>query len=282
MLKVFGFVKRHPRLTHDEYRAGHVGYHNSFGRRLNNIRGYILNVTSNTKVTFSLGAKLAARLTRGEPDDFDDQWDGWGQLMFDSLEDYESARAPARDYPGLSGLEDDPGVAGVGGDFDFLYAGSPCQFHVDEYIARPVIRPERKLFKLVQFGKRPDDLAPELFRAYWTGRYASLAKTMPGLRGLVINLRTELDVMTKFFAADSEAFTPAGIERREKFYSGWDGLAEYWFDSSEDMVRARTSDAFSALDDMEQKIFAAVYYREVDETVAVLPKRDPAPNFYHR
>ena len=27
MLKVFGFVRRHPGLTHDEYRAAHVGYH---------------------------------------------------------------------------------------------------------------------------------------------------------------------------------------------------------------------------------------------------------------
>jgi len=59
MLKVFGFVKRHPRLSHDEYRAGHVGYHNSFGRRLNNIRGYLLNVASNTTVSQALGLMAA-------------------------------------------------------------------------------------------------------------------------------------------------------------------------------------------------------------------------------
>ena len=96
MLKVFGFVRRNERLTHDEYRAAHVGHHNSFGRRLNNIRGYILNVRSNRSVAESLGP-LAERLTRGEPEAFDDLWDGWGQLMFDKLEDYLSARAPARD-----------------------------------------------------------------------------------------------------------------------------------------------------------------------------------------
>jgi len=283
MLKVFGFVKRHPRLSHDEYRAAHVGYHNSFGRRLNNIRGYLLNVASNRPVTQTLGAELAQRLTKNEPADFDTQWDGWGQLMFDSLEDYLAARRPARDKPGEHGLEEDPGVAGVGGDFDYLYAGSPFQFHVDEHVAKPVIRSERKLFKLVQFGKRPENLPPELFRAYWTGRYASHALTMPGLRGMIINLRTPLDVMSGFFAEDAEGFTPAGIERRGSFYAGWDGIAEYWFDRPEQAVAARRDPAIDGpLSALEARLFAAVFYREVDETVAVLPKRDPPPPFYHR
>ena len=145
MLKVFGFVKRHPRLTHDEYRAGHVGYHNSFGRRLINIRGYLLNVASNRPVSDSLGTDLVGRLSLNEPEDFDDQWDGWGQLLFDSLEDYLAAKSPARDMPGEQGLQIDPAVAGVGGDFEYLYAGSPFQFHVDEHVAKPVMRPERKL-----------------------------------------------------------------------------------------------------------------------------------------
>jgi len=33
---------------------------------------------------------------------------------------------------------------------------------------------------------------------------------------------------------------------------------------------------------MEDKLFDRVFYREVDETVAVLPNRNLAPNFYHR
>lgn len=283
MLKVFGFVKRHPGLTHDQYRAGHVGYHNSFGRRLNNIRGYILNVASNRQVTESLGAELAARLTSNEPAEFDNQWDGWGQLMFDTLEDYLAARSPARDMPTEQGLQQDTSVAGVGGDFEYLYAGSPFQFHVNEYVAKPVIRPERKLYKLAQFGKRREDLAPELFRAYWTGRYASHARSIPGLRGMVINFRTELDVMQGFFAEDAEGFSPAGIERRNTFYNGWDGIAEYWFDQPEDMIAARQNRAIDEpLTALEERLFSAVFYREVDETVAVLPKRNPAPEFYHR
>ena len=282
MLKVLGFVKRNSKLSHDEYRAGHVGYHNSFGRRLNHIRGYLLNVASNTPVANSLGKELVHRLTCNEPEDFDKQWDGWGQLMFDSFEDYLAARSPARDFPGELGLQMDPMVGKLGDDLDELYAGTPFQFQVDEFISRPVVRPERKLFKLVQFGQRPVELPIELFRAYWTGRYASLASTIPGLRGLIINFRTPLDVIGKFFAADAEGFTLAGIERRQDFYSLWDGMAEYWFDSEENFVRARSSKPFEPLYALEQRLFSRLFYREIDETVAVLPKRDPAPNFYHR
>jgi hypothetical protein len=282
MLKVFGFVKRNIRLTHDQYRAGHVGYHNSFGRRLNNIRGYLLNVSSNRKVADSLGADIVARLTVNEPKDFDAQWDGWGQLMFDSMEDYVGARSPAKDRAGPNGLETDTMVAKVGDDFNQLYAGSPFQFHVDEHIAMPVRRPERKLFKLAQFVKKPASLAPELFRAYLTGRYATLAATMPGLRGMIVNVRTNLDVMSEFFAEDTEGFAPEGIERREAFYSGWDALTEYWFDEPEQFSSARLCPDFEQLLEFELAFFSAVFYREVDETVAVLPKRDTPPPFYHR
>ncbi|HAT26057.1 MAG TPA: hypothetical protein DCS89_03515 [Gammaproteobacteria bacterium] len=282
MLKVFGFVKRNPRLTHDEYRAGHVGYHNSFGRRLNNIRGYLLNVASNRKITDSLGADIVDQLTVNEPTAFDEQWDGWGQLMFDRMEDYVGARSPARDRAGPNGLETDPMVAKVGGDFDHLYAGSPFQFQVDEHIAVPVRRPERKLFKLAQFIKKPATLAPALFRAYLTGRYATLAATMPGLRGMIVNVRTNLDVMSEFFAEDAEGFTPEGIARREAFYSGWDALIEYWFDEPEQFSSARLSPDFEQLREFEAAFFSAAFYREVDETVAVLPKRDIPPPFYHR
>jgi hypothetical protein len=283
MLKVFGFIRRHPRLTHDEYRAGHVGYHNSFGRRLNHIRGYLLNVNANSPIHKTLGKELIERITFGEPEGFDDQWDGWGQLFFDNYEDYVGARVPARDWAGPNGLSEDEMVGKVGGDFDDLYAGSPFQFHVNEHIAKPVIRPERKIFKMVQFAKRRPDLPKELFEAYWSGRYASHVLTMPGLRGLVMNFRTELDVMTKFFAPDTEGFTEAGIKRRETFYEGWDGMAEYWFDDASQYSDARANHSLDqTLSDLEQKMFSHVFYREVDETVAVLPKRTPAPDFYYR
>jgi hypothetical protein len=282
MLKVLGFVRRHKRLSHDEYRAAHVGYHNSYGRRLNNIRGYLLNVRANRSVGESLGP-LAERLTRDEPADFDALWDGWGQLMFDTLEDYLAARSPARDRARAEGLSEDPKVAQVGGDGAHLYTGSPFQFHVVEHVAVPVRRPERKIFKLVQFARRPEGLAPEAFRAYWTGRYAAHIAGLPGLRGHVINFRTPLDVMTGFFEPGSDAFTLEGAAIRETFYAAWDGMAELWFDSPEQFVAGRSdSDLGKALEALEKDLFSSVFYREVDETVAVVPNRAPAPPFYHR
>ena len=283
MLKVFGFVRRHPNLTHDEYRTGHVGYHNSFGRRLNNIRGYLLNVRANRHLDDVLGAALMTRLSQGEPDGFDALWDGWGQLLFDSLDDYLAARTPAVDRAGPGGLSTDTAVAGVGGDFDHLYAGSPFQFHVDEHVAVPVVRPERKLFKLVQFAKRKPDLDPALFRAYWTGRYASLLAQTGGLRGLIMNTRTSVDVMTGFFQPDAEGFKPEGTAIRERFFAGWDGMAEFWLEDPQSFIDARSTGANAeAILALEKELFDSVFYREVDETVAVIPNRAPPPPYYFR
>lgn len=283
MLKVFGFVRRHPDLTHDEYRAAHVGYHNSFGRRLPNIRGYLLNVRANRPIGDTLGEVLLQQIRKAEPEGFDDIWDGWGQLLFDSKSDYLAARSPARDRAGPDGLTMDPGVAGVGGDFEYLYGGSPFQFHVDERVVVPVVRPERKVFKLAQFVKRPEALAPELFSAYLAGRYASYLAPTPGLCGLVVNLRTPVDVMTGFFAADAEGFTPQGTALRERFYGWWDGIVEYWLEAPEAFVTARTTGAeANRLLALEATLFARSFYREVDETVAVLPNRAPPPPYYYR
>ncbi|MEN3951366.1 EthD domain-containing protein [Iodidimonas sp. SYSU 1G8] len=282
MLKVFGFVRRNARLTHDEYRAAHVGYHNSFGRRLPGIRGYILNVTANRSVRESLGP-LSNQIVRGEPEGFDDMWDGWGQLMFDSLPDYLAGKSPARDRAGPNGLDFDPRVKEVGGDGDHLYNGSPFQFQVDEHVSVPVRRPERKLFKLVQFARRRPDMSPEEFRACWSGVHAALVASLPGLRGHILNFRTTLDVMTGFFPPDSEAFTPEGRTRRDAFYGLWDGIAELWFDAPDQFATGRADPAIAdRLDRLEQRLFDAVWYREVDETIAVMPNRAPAPDFYFR
>ncbi len=282
MLKVFGFVRRHPRLSHDEYRAAHIGYHNSFGRRLRNIRGYVLNVRSNHQIEDRIGP-LASRITHHEPPDFNASWDGWGQLMFDSLDDYLAARMPSPDRAGPNGLEVDPKVAKVGGDGPHLYAGSPFQFHVSEHILKPVQRPERKLFKLVQFAKRHPSVPLKAFRAYWTGRYAAHVLQWPGLRGHVINFRTELDVLTGFFEPDADAFSPEGSALRQGFYDNWDGIAEFWFDEPGQFIAARSDPGQNAkLDTLEQELFASVFYREVDETIAVLPNRGPSPERYQR
>ena len=282
MLKVFGFVRRNAKLTHDEYRAAHIGHHNSYGRRLPNIRGYILNVRSNTPLDERLGP-LASQISRGDPGDFDELWNGWGQLMFDTLEDYLSARSPAKDRAGPDGLEEDPKVAKVGGDGGYLYTGAPFQWHVDEHVVKPNLRPERKIFKLAQFFKKKDGMSEEEFRAYVTGRYAAQLGRLPGLHGLVMNFRTELDVMTGFFDETAECFTPEGIALREHFFSSWDGITELLFDDAQTFIDGRTdSELGPALDALEDELFENVFYREVDETIAVNPNRLPKPDFHYR
>jgi hypothetical protein len=267
MLKVFGFVRRNPRLTHEEYAAAHAGHHASYGRRLTGIRGYVLNVRASRPLADAIGADLAARLTVNEPEGFDDAWDGWGQLMFDDLPAYLAARTPVPDRAGPDGLEIDPLVAQVGGDGPYLYSGSAMQFAVEEHVLVPVLRPERKLFKLVQFAKRRDGLSMEDFKAAWTGAHAA---RVAGLRGQIINFRTDLDVLTGFVNLSAEGFTQAGIARREAFYGWWDGIAELWFDTPEQLAAGVRTGAFDHLP------ADAGFCREVCETLVVAPDRSVA------
>lgn len=274
MLKVFGFVRRNSRLTHEEYAAAHAGYHASYGRRLAGIRGYVLNVRASRPLADAIGADLAARLNVNEPEGFDDAWDGWGQLMFDDLPAYLAARTPVPDRAGPNGLEIDPLIAQVGGDGPYLYSGSAMQFAVDEHIMVPVLRPERKLFKLVQFVKRRDGVSMDDFKAAWTAEHAVLVPRIPGLHGHIINFRNDLDVMTGFVTLESEGFTPEGIARRERFYGWWDCLAEMWFDGVEAFVKAqKTLGPAANPKDRSEERYAALWHRAVDETIAVPPDR---------
>jgi uncharacterized protein (TIGR02118 family) len=54
--------------------------------------------------------------------------------------------------------------------------------------------------------------------SHWLGPHAQIATQLPGLRGYVVN----------------------AIEEREEV--GWDGIAETWFDSREDAIRAFASE----------------------------------------
>ncbi|MGE0668350.1 MAG: hypothetical protein AB7O49_17480 [Sphingomonadales bacterium] len=268
MLKVFGFVRRNPRLTHEEYGAAHAGFHASYGRRLTGIRGYVLNVRASRPLAEAIGADAAGALTRYTPDGFDEAWDGWGQLMFDDLAAYLASRNPVPDRAGPNGLEIDPLIAEVGGDGPYLYSGSAMQFAVDEHIAMETCRPERRLFKLAVFCKRPDGMAPETFRARWAGEWSPMLNALNGLRGQIVNFRTDLDVLTGFVNLSGEAFTPAGIARRETFYSWWDAIAELWFDGPENLAAGLEPEAFNGL----PPCFAA----EVVEGLVVAPDRSRA------
>ena len=284
MFKVFGFVKKNNNLSHDEYRTGHVGYHNSFGRRLKNIRGYILNVRSNRDLIDDYkNSEIIREISLNEPKNFDTQWNGFGQLMFDDYHDYINAKQATLDKAGPRGLELDHMVAKVGDDFNHLYSGSPFQFNVDETIISPVMRPEKKLFKIIQFIKKKNELDPLLYSSYLKGKYCSIFADIKGLKGLIINHRTSLDVMTNFFKADAECFSEKGIKRREKFYDCWDTIIEYWFLNPDNFFKGRfEKKLLSNIIIFEDKYFAKSFYREVDETLAVIPKRNIAPEFYHR
>ena len=59
--------------------------------------------------------------------------------------------------------------------------------------------------------------------------------------------------------------------------------AEYWFDHPGQFVAARKDSTIDGpLKALEELLFSAVFYREVDETVVVMPNRGPAPDFYYR
>ena len=79
MYKVFAFLKRHPQLSHDEYRAGHVGYHCGQSRRLKNIRGYHVNIWANAPLAQTL-PELVTTCSINPPEDFLDWWDGFFEL----------------------------------------------------------------------------------------------------------------------------------------------------------------------------------------------------------
>ena len=99
-------------------------------------------VMPNRRLDDLLG-EFNAALNQGASTDFDEAWNGYGQLMFDSLNAYLQAKRPARDKPGPRGLEYDQRVAAVCGDAPYLYRGPPLQFQVVEHVAVAVL-PDRR------------------------------------------------------------------------------------------------------------------------------------------
>ena len=111
----------------------------------------------------------------------------------------------------------------------------------------------------------------------------SILADIRGLKGLIINHRTSFNVMTNFFKPDAECFSVKGIKRREKFYDCWDTIIEYWFLNPDNFFKGRfEKKLLSNISNFEDKYFSRSFYREVDETLAVIPKRNIAPEFYHR
>lgn len=294
MYKVFAFLKRNPKLTHDEYRAGHVGYHCGQSRRLKNIRGYLVNIWSNVPFAqrvSELDAALLAELMFNEPAGFTEWWDGFPQVYFDDHASWLDARTVEPTRATTEGLVVDPDWSLA--DSPHLFKPSPvnpekfCAFHLrmHEQVVVPVRRPERKLTKLIQFFKQHPALTEAEFQQRLINDYYPLAGSMPGLYGYTGNLR-DLDedaAMRDFFAADDWVFSADGTAERRAFCDLWRGANEMFFENTEHFVAARRDRRLQAqLVPLERELFEAVWYVEVDENLIVLPNRSTRPTFYYR
>ena len=291
MYKVFAFLKRNAELlTHDEYRAGHVGYHCCQSRRLKGIRGYLVNIWSNADLADQLGP-LHEEITRNQPEGFLDLWDGFPQVYFDNREEWASAATAEPHRATTDGLALDP---------DWLLDDGPHLFdpvpdgagefrshhlHMEEFAIMPVERGEAKATKLMQFFRRNPALPDADFRSAVLGRYAHLTARLKGLNGYTVNFRdTDQEAAMRGFFPDSAwGFSEAGRANRQAFCSLWDGAGELFFDSVADFAGARSdSELHRELCALERHLFDAIWYVEVDENMIIMPNRDPAPEIYYR
>jgi hypothetical protein len=291
MYKVFAFLKRNTELvTHDEYRAGHVGYHCGHSRRLKGIRGYLVNIWSNNDLRQRLGP-LYDEITRNEPVGFLDLWDGFPQVYFDSWDTWSNAATAEPNRATEEGLAVDPDWRLDDGPYLFdVIEGGDGEFrshhlHMHEHRVLPVERPEHKITKLMQFFRRNPAIPEAAFQSAVLGRYAYLTARLRGLHGYTINFRDSDPeaAMRGFFADTSWGFSAAGRAHRQSFCALWDGAGEIFVDSVADFATARTDPELNLeLLALERHLFEAIWYVEVDENVIVMPNRDPAPTFYYR
>ena len=289
MYKVFAFLGRNRELlTHDEYRAGHVGYHCGQSRRLKNIRGYLVNVWSNTPFTDRVGPTMAKLLVTNEPEGFLNWWDGFPEVFFDDQAAWLNALEVEPTRALEEGLVVDPDWSLADGPFLFDpapdYPGQfkPCHLRMHEHIVIGVERFEQRPFKLIQFFKGKSDDLSELQRPV-LNNYAPLIAKMPHCNGCIINFRDDdqSDAMRGFYPDDHWGNSEAGIRHRAEFCDMWDGAIEYHFESVGSFVAARM-DMHDALVPLEETLFSSNWYVEVDENLIVSPNRHPAPNFYYR
>ncbi|EED35787.1 hypothetical protein NOR51B_1734 [Luminiphilus syltensis NOR5-1B] len=267
-------------MSRDDYRAAHIGYHSSCVRRLKGLRGYLVNIRAESSTQDWIADTIAGPMGV-ERDDVATDWDGLSQLFFDSIADYRAARALVQDRPGPAGLERDERLLDLGGDEAFLYSTPPLSFAVDEHVVLPVRRPEHKVFKLVQLGRKKEGVSDHEFRSAWCTQYADQVRAAPGLLGYTVNFPQLTDVKTDFYPPGSSVFSPQATERELDFHRRWDGYAELWFTTPEHFVDWRST-MHDALRPIEAEWFDHWCYVEVDETVVVLPDRSAAAPFYHR
>ena len=291
MFKVFAFLKRNSELlSHNEYRAGHIGYHCCNARRLSGIRGYVVNVWANEGLSSKIGADYSDIIIN-EPVSFNDLWDGFPQVYFDNAASWQKAAIIEPNRATINGLSIDPDwtLSNSGFLFDPVDASlkefKSNHLKMDEKIIIPINRPERKLTKIIQFFKKHDSMKDSDFRRMISSDYTREMSNMGGLKGLILNFKDpDVDsAINGFFPSSSWHFSKQGNYERSQFASLWDGVFEMYFDNIDGFKAGRiTSTLNQKLKSLDKKFFSSVWYVEVDENVIVVPNRDPAPEFYYR
>jgi len=291
LFKVFAFLKRNRLLlTHDEYRAGHVGFHCCNSRRLKNIRGYLVNIWSNETLQKKMGKKYKT-ITFNEPKNFLDYWDGFPEVYFDNKKDWISASTPEPTRATKDGLSIDE--SWTLGDGPFLFdkvENKSDQFKsnhlkVNETLVLPVSRPEKKICKIIQFFKKNSLLVDKEFKNEFLNSYNKLFLEIPNIIGLTVNFRDKnIDAAVKeFFQKNAWCFSEEGKKERKIFAELWDGATEIYVNNSEDFINGILKlSKEKGFNELQEKLFSSLWYVEVDENLIVLPNRDPSPDYYFR
>lgn len=290
--KVWAFLRRNTALlSHDEYRAGHVGFHCGNTRRLKRIRGYTVNIHDEQAGFGQVLAASGAVTVKNEPAGFLDLWDGFPAVHFDDRQQWTEAGTLEPTRATAEGLVDDPDWTLSDGPFLFdRVAPTTTQFRsyhtrVEEHVLRPVLRGEARPCKLLLFFRTAEGLAKQACRDRVLTDYAPLLGTLDGLNGLVVNFRDDdIDAAVRgYYPDDHWCFSPEGRAFREAFFGLWDGALELWFDHPGALPAARAAHPLLAeLAEREEALFSALWYVAVDENIIVMPNRQPPPPFYYR
>lgn len=290
--KVWAFLKRNDALiSHDEYRAGHVGFHCANTRRLKSIRGYAVNIHDENPGLSAMLESFGSVGVRNEPENFLSLWDGFPAVHFDSWQQWTQAGIKEPTRATAHGLVVDPDWTIEDGPFLFDRASVDSRqfrsYHtrVEEHVIKPIFRAETRPSKLLQFFRAAPELSPEVFRSRLLAEYAPLCADLEQLNGLVSNFRDrDIDAAVRgYYPDDHWCFTEDGQAHRRAFFDLWDGANEFFFDNSNAFMQARQRhSAQDKLRALEDELFEAVWFVGVDENVIVMPNRLKAPLSYYR
>ena len=111
------------------------------------------------------------------------------------------------------------------------------------------------MIKLVSIFKRPPSMTFEELRDWWLGPHADIGKRVPGVKRYVVSLAIG---------------APRSLWRPEEEGAEYDGIAELWFDSMEDLKKAQESPVMTeALNDVKEHKITQVAKMFFEEHVQI-------------